>query len=896
MSRLSQPLRTNKVGLTLCAAAQSALPADCYFNLTSIKLSSSQGGRQQIAEHIVNFCSVVDDPLPYLCAAQALQRTSITLDKALLICQDSIDNDITRAAVPHCIEQMSQYVSSALPAEKMVQFCVHINPTIYPITASDNQTHATSIHASVECFEESSLKLNKMQALHRLQLCENAPEATGPLGCASHILTSTSTIKPKSEEVASLCQGAWDDGPALCFVESKAAAGTVAERVQLCNGARNAGPAHCYRRSAGLLKDTRDRLLLCVGASSEAPALCAASAPSYLSPEEKIQLCQHASPDTYLHPSRCLQAVQPLSPRFAQSPKKGLGYGLEIVTNARDRASRGLLVQLCSFSDSMDPTASAECFKSVPASIPHDQAALMCRNISSTELIDSLLFCYRLLPAMWTTPSPQPSNTHNNNTIPLPPAHTLCALKSRTEVEKVVKCAVEGIKLIPPATATSHSSLGIQDIAKVCQTEREKELFSLACLSQSLQHSRSSSSPVPAATIVKVCANSHSRYNAQCLADLAKWAGEKGVGLHHTVIEQVCSTPANNATNAYLDASFYIQCFGALFSRNKHFGEAELAHCHASPRSITRAEARRVERVFDDDDDAEAQDHRIVAGGRFHLVFDLFDQFDRPFGGVAGVPIHITLLPSPQGAVLWGAGVNTSHPRGSLTFHNLAVSQPGEVEFKLTLLDGSKKVIGGGRLRVHTHPKWGDASPCLYIFHTPVCPADPTPEEQELAYPRAVTAIYAPSMYLQHLVCISTLPSWGVKGAGPLPSGYMVLEFRGGLEALWTGGGMVRAEDPVWTRLGLTEDDIGGVYEEGSSGQKATKKQLQSVLKVVKKAYYRLSLQWHPDRWVGYEMYLGAVKGAFQLVTEAYEELTGKISARLKEVEKEEVVVVEVFE
>ncbi|RYH21096.1 hypothetical protein EON65_21480 [archaeon] len=234
MSRLDQSLRT-KVGLILCSSSHSTLPADCYYNLTSVKLSSVHGSKQHLAEQIVNFCSIVDDPLPYICAAQALQHTSLHLDKALLICQDSIDNEVTRLAVPHCIEKMSKHVSASLSAEKMVQFCVHINPTIYPT----NPLVLENIHASLDCFEESIVKLNKMQAIHRLALCQNAPMASGPLTCAIHIHTQTSSLKPRHEDIASLCQGASDEGPAQCFLESKMV-GNVTERVQLCNGARNA--------------------------------------------------------------------------------------------------------------------------------------------------------------------------------------------------------------------------------------------------------------------------------------------------------------------------------------------------------------------------------------------------------------------------------------------------------------------------------------------------------------------------------------------------------------------------------------------------------------------------------------------------------------------------------
>jgi curved DNA-binding protein CbpA len=54
-------------------------------------------------------------------------------------------------------------------------------------------------------------------------------------------------------------------------------------------------------------------------------------------------------------------------------------------------------------------------------------------------------------------------------------------------------------------------------------------------------------------------------------------------------------------------------------------------------------------------------------------------------------------------------------------------------------------------------------------------------------------------------------------------------------------------------------------------------------VKEVRRAYHRKSLQWHPDRWSGLtntltglsaELYGIAVQGAFELIAEAYKELT----------------------
>ncbi len=74
-----------------------------------------------------------------------------------------------------------------------------------------------------------------------------------------------------------------------------------------------------------------------------------------------------------MDPIKCLQAVQSISRNFANAPKKALGYFQENIQLDSDWTSRGLLISLCSFSDSKNPLAAAECFKSVPPSLHHGE-------------------------------------------------------------------------------------------------------------------------------------------------------------------------------------------------------------------------------------------------------------------------------------------------------------------------------------------------------------------------------------------------------------------------------------------------------------------------------------------------------------------------------------------
>jgi hypothetical protein len=93
-------------------------------------------------------------------------------------------------------------------------------------------------------------------------------------------------------------------------------------------------------------------------------------------------------------------------------------------------------------------------------------------------------------------------------------------------------------------------------------------------------------------------------------------------------------------------------------------------------------------------------------------------------------------------------------------------------------------------------------------------------------------------------------------------------------------------EQSPMERLGLFASDEGvkavDASDEGKSPSstagkagRSDKKRERAAQKEIRRAYYRKSLQWHPDRWAGLGMYALGVQGAFELINEAYNALTG---------------------
>lgn len=640
---------------------------------------------------------------------------------------------------------------------------------------------------------------------------------------------------------------------------------------------------------------------MCVNAISEGPATCASAAPHYLTQEEKVHLCADAPIGSYNDPITCLNVVHSNSRNFQKAPKKALGYFQENIIEDSDWTSRELLISLCSFSDSQSPLAAAECYKSVPAALDHDDAVRMCTNISSTEVIQHLQLCSRILPHTW------PSSA----------VTTLCheGLHDRAHTEAVVKCAIEAAK---------QSSIGMSlvDIARVCKSESlyvPATLSSvqtkignpvLACVKK--LHSSIFSNPGKShglnvnQTIYSLCADTLSVAPAECLVTLLQGSGSS-MSYDPSVPTKLCKR------------SDYQSVLICLSKQNKRFvSYHDLLHCFEEKRVMTTV---RVKRILTEDNDIV-----ITAGRRFAVWFEIYDQFDQLYDGPQNeLLIRATLNElNPQGAVLWGLRSNHS-VNGILQLNSLVISQPGDVEFKLLLpiaspMDTAGKstsrtktqVLTSFKLKVRSDPRLEETAPCMFIFMSPQCEYQSPSRKQSKyrvgmsqqdkdalkryhtqlendwnSYFPMMRSYISPQNYLLNLHCSGKngLSTWHVN---PYMSvdGSMHVEYRAGIDSIWTNVNLPRAEMTNLQRLQLSASAFDD-YDNMSRGQK------KALIKTIKRAYYKQSLQWHPDRWSGYDQYVFAVQGAFQLITDAYESLMEQYGSAGPNVDTDANIVIE---
>jgi hypothetical protein len=182
------------------------------------------------------------------------------------------------------------------------------------------------------------------------------------------------------------------------------------------------------------------------------------------------------------------------------------------------------------------------------------------------------------------------------------------------------------------------------------------------------------------------------------------------------------------------------------------------------------------------------------------------------------------------------------------------ISQPGKVAFKIAANRGVDSVAIFS-LDVKEDPATRNTAMCASFFRVLSTSID-TRESQWVSYFPRTKGYVESSMLFDALFCMDTFSKWHVN-AIPHPSGTVWFDYKTGIDAIWTGINLPRMEQPFEVRLDVTS---------------------VAKIKDVRRAYYKKSLQWHPDRWAGMPIYGLVVQGAFELINEAYEGLTAGLS------------------
>jgi hypothetical protein len=273
----------------------------------------------------------------------------------------------------------------------------------------------------------------------------------------------------------------------------------------------------------------------------------------------------------------------------------------------------------------------------------------------------------------------------------------------------------------------------------------------------------------------------------------------------------------------------------------------------------------------------------VTTGQRFGFEGDLYDQWDGKIEDGYHVPREGWLVSisvnenNEQGAVLWGTRSNRTS-QGIVYFDNLVINKPGKIEVKVQLFntiltrDSSlplsetlKVTLTVFTLIVHEDPDQIGAFTCTFVFGVSMCSTGD--DEEELAkaiFPR-IRSIIDDSLFMSTVACSEILHQWNIS-TYITPNGDVLVEYRQGIDAVWTGYEYPTIEMSYEERLGLDRNLLG----------KNSNLSSKSIQKEIRRAYYKKSLLWHPDRWASMPFYVQAAQGAFEVVSEAYEQLSNK--------------------
>lgn len=342
---------------------------------------------------------------------------------------------------------------------------------------------------------------------------------------------------------------------------------------------------------------------------------------------------------------------------------------------------------------------------------------------------------------------------------------------------------------------------------------------------------------MPSALLIDVCSTASSAEPGTCIA---KAFSHGSIQFQTGAIAALCKAQ---------EPMSRLGCVASL--RKQHVSLGDVLGCVGEARVISGV---KVTHFMTEDFKKEA-----TAGKLFSLRLELFDQWGQRLE-FSSFEDEVALSASinennDQGAVLWGVRSNITR-RGVLELNRLMISQPGRVSFKISANRGQES-IAVFSLTVKEDPASRNTGVCVALFKTLACASD-MPEKDWVTYFPRIKG-FVPSHHLfQVLECAETLAKWHV-GVHPLPSGAVWLEYRSGVDSIWTGLNLPRLEQSFESRL------------EVLPGAK---------LKEVRRAYYKKSLQWHPDRWAGMPIYSLVVQGAFELINEAYEAISSGFKVR----------------
>lgn len=596
----------------------------------------------------------------------------------------------------------------------------------------------------------------------------------------------------------------------------------------------------------------RDRVELCEGAAEGSPtasATCLKMVPHNLPSEFAVALCRKAS--DHKAAAECVKVARYT---IGDSSDGLLALCGDASSTApahcakaayRVGADRDLAVVLCAGSTSLAP---ASCFAAAPRELPPDIRTEACAGAQST----SPALC--LAAAM---PHAARGKPNGEAVCPLDPDATnppRRAIGHRLAARLCLNAPGDS-----PAQCARAAPLRMrdEDVEVLCAAEGLPEGQETAdCAAAALMIGFSS------ASAASLCRGAQSGAPAACAATAVHRIGEPGR-------LAVCTGASSNAP---------ARCINSV-SAARVPSTAEVAECRAA---VPHPSGLHITNLGHEGD-------VLFPDQPMHATLEVWDQWGAIIRSDSSTVVRTSIaVRGSNGAFVNAIGRFNTSSDGLVHFSHLSFSGPGNLTLQFYIDENHNDSVGAAsanvrvpleaaRVIVAETQHGAIIRRCRGVFSQLACPwtlgdeggnaastgegvrgtrhgAPPRHQQPSSVATEAVSMVSggaAAAWYV--MTCQQVLEENGIYVAY-VPSRSKqtlsaLLWYHPGIEALETGAGLPTRDQPVWERLGVDRN--------------ASPRELR-------RAYYRQSLLWHPDRWVRYAMHSARAQEVFQIVSEAH--------------------------
>mmetsp|Transcript_8734 Transcript_8734/g.11339 ORF Transcript_8734/g.11339 Transcript_8734/m.11339 type:complete len:803 (-) Transcript_8734:175-2583(-) len=695
---------------------------------------------------------------------------------------------------------------------------------------------ADSITAAL-CYNQIKNSKLKLSDFQKASICRSEqPPTVSSAECANRL---TRTFG--ADEALKLCAGAQSSGPAICATSLTAGKISAEIIAELCENAKSKAPAECFKRAPANYHQIQ-KMQLCKEAESEAPANCVRAIRStHISTQQKIDVCQKTNSTG---PAECLSALNTLS--ISVPEKVLLCRGATSDTPAKclkqvrtSLKPMDLAIQLCMGAESL---AVASCLKEAPFGLDPEQKFALCAGAKSNAPASCIKKVQgKFMPASKHLAVELCQKAESEGPQDCFSRASQAYRERLSEEQKVRLCykaSSEGPAVCAENAPTSRRFPGDTKV-ELCRAAQDAgPMLCAAAAPSSLADEQ----------VVALCKGAQGEVTSLCARSAPFF-----LSVHETaalctgaasVIPAICADTVGSLLSSAQTvelcqgAQTLTPAFCALHLRHYALDHLQMNMC----RTTVSLPSQLIVTALG------FEGKVLLPNSPFYVHLRLLDQFSQPMIWENSTWVSTSIpVKGSNGARIGGQTVNKTSA-GQVQFNDLSFDIDGDFTVRFSVNDAvltSFRVVVGSDWEYRICDTVYDLFQCL-------------PEEHDANGTNAIkTEMISSAQTRRMLGCLDSVAESGFDWTTGWQGGIWIF-YPSGLDALESGYGIPTSTMDYFERLGVEEGSV-------SSAD-------------IKRAYYKQSLLWHPDRWAKFPQYAERVNEVFQLIGEAYHMLKSTYS------------------